>query len=263
MPTDGVFFFKLPVPKGASDLPWPNPTILRAIDPPAGMMCGGGDPSKDPRCSTAYTNLWASLRDAEGRVLPSFLRRYAPEVDGRVAFVGHSAPHGFLDPFATNDADRRQTSAYILLDATFGGGKDGYKAFATDAVAGERLLVTSTANTGGDDGWQLVWNDVLARTGASPKAIAARPPMPEPSGGVTELGKLLFWYRFVDAKNQSELPHWHHHELALPMLEAYLVPYWRGELGSSWMKPLAIAVAAGGVAAAGWWLGQRRRRRSA
>lgn len=253
--TDGVFFLKLPVPKGAEQYDWPQPTVLRAIDPPAGLMCGG----TDPRCSSAYTRLWQSLRGADGRVLPNFLRRYAPEVDGRVTFVAHSAPHGFLDPLATNAEDRHAIAAYLLLDATFGGGKTGYKAFAAEAARGDRLLVTSTANTGGDDGWQLVWNDAVATTGMAPHSLEPRAPMPAPSGGVFGLGKLLYWYRFVDAQGGSELPHWHQHELAGPMMQAYLVPYLRGELGHGWVKPLAIAATAAAVAAGGWWLGRRRR----
>lgn len=246
MATDIVFFLK-EYGKG-SDLHWPGPVKLIAVDP-SEWFCGG----TDPRCSTAYTNMHSSFAAAGGgRALPGFVARYAKNVPdvGRIAFVGHSAAHGFLDPLLANSADRSAISAVLLLDATFGGGKSGYKAAALDAAHGKMLLATTTANTGGDTSWRLVWDATVAAYG-DPKRIKAPPPMLEPSGGAWQLGKLLYYYRYVDAKGGSELPHWEMGKATVPLLQAMLIPYWEGKLGGGSWAPYAaagIALAGGAVA---------------
>jgi hypothetical protein len=246
MATDVVFFLKSSAPRGGEDLPWPNPTKLIAVDPPAALMCGG----TDPRCSSAYSRLYSSLRDSDGRVLPNFLARYAKGIDvGRVAFVGFSAAHGFLNPLARNAADRSAISAYLLLDATFGGGKDGYLSFARDAANGQRLLVTTTSHTGGDDAWRIVWDQAIAMTGYVPERTVAKPPMPEPSGGVYQLGSELYYYRYVDAQGGSELPHWEMHKVLLPVLQAHLLSYWSG-WRVPWQVIAGLALAGAGAYAA-------------
>jgi hypothetical protein len=249
---DLVFFLKAAPTAADRALPWPRPTELLGIDPTE-HRCEGAD----PRCSSAYTRLWHALRDpATGRVMPNLLARYAKgrQVD-RVAFVGFSAAHGLLDPLVTHPADRAAISAYILLDATFGGGKAGYKAMASDAAAGRTLLVTATSNTGGDAAWRLVWDDVVARTGRRPSQIAARPPMPPPSGGAWRLGDDLFYYRYVNAQGGTELPHWEMGKLQNAILAAHLVPYW-GERSHLLWYGLA-ATATGGYL--GYRLIKRRR----
>jgi hypothetical protein len=238
--SDVVFFLKSMVPKDARGLDWPGDTKLIAVDPPTQLMCGG----TDPRCSTAYSNLWSWLRDGQGRVMPNFLKKYAPGISvDRVAFVGFSAAHGFLNPLAHNPDDRARISAYLLLDATFGGGKTGYVEFGKDAVSGERLLVTTTSNTGGDESWQLVWNEVAK--GETPDAISARAPMPQPSGGVRQLGNDLYWYRFVNANGGTELPHWEMHKVTTALIAAHLVPYWSGTR-INWPMIAGTLIAVGG-----------------
>ena len=262
MATDLCFFFKDYAPKSLYDLPWSSDVKLIAVEPPASLKCGAqealGEPLEDPLCSSAYSRMYSWLKDADGRVLPNFLAHYAPGVEpGRIAFVGFSAAHGFLNPLAANDADRADISAYLLLDATFGGGKTGYQAFLRDAAAGERLLVTATSNSGGDTDWRRVMDAV----GIAPEPTEARGSMPVASGGVYRIGELGFWYSFVDAKGDTELPHTSMSKLRAPILESYLIPYWSGELGgegeggSLWWLWTALGAAGAWIA---WKLSKRR-----
>ncbi len=257
---DVVFFLKAMPSKAMQALPWARETRLIGIDPPAALMCGG----EDPRCSSAYTRLWSSLRDADGRAMPALLRRYAGTEDvDHVGFVGFSAAHGLLNPLAEHPDDRGRIDAYLLLDASFGGGKAGYRAFVEDAARGERLLVSATSNTGGDDSWVKVWQAAEAELGDESERVEAEPPLPDPSGGVHRLGKLAFWYRFVDPRGGTELPHWEMGRIDDALVEAYLVPYFAGELrggGPAWPIALAVAAAGAGAAYVGWRLGVRSRR---
>jgi hypothetical protein len=247
MATDVVFYLK-EFGKG-KDLPWPGPVKLIAVDPTE-FFCGGAD----PRCSTAYTNLHAALRDASGSVMSRFLAKYARGVDvGRVAFVSFSAGHGFMNPLLANDADRARISAVLLIDSTFGGGKTGYQKALIDAAAGRMLLATTTSNTGGDEAWRsAVWEPVLQQTGMTPEHIATLPPMPEPSGGVQRLGELAYYFRFVSRDGTTELPHWKMGQITEPMLQGVLIPYWSGRLGGGGFgaKLVALGIAAVGVAIA-------------
>lgn len=250
MATDVIFFLKSPAPKQINDLKWSTPIKTVVIDPPESLKCGGAD----KLCSTAYSNTWQYFRGADGRVLPNLLKHYVPGLDvGRVAFVGFSAAHGFLNPYANNDADRAGTDSFLMLDSVFGGGKTGYQKFARDAIRGDKMLVTSTSNTGGDDSWrQFVLDPVVAQTAAVPVRIGAKSPMPEPSGGAWRVGSRLYYYRFVDAKNGTELPHWEMHKVLMPMIEAYLLPRWNGSI---WPYAIAGGLLAGGVA---WWLNRKK-----
>lgn len=263
--TDLVFFLKdYPDPKLLTELDWPDETKLIGIGP--------GDLS-----STAFSSLAASLKDADGRILPNLLEKYAPGVTpGRIAFVGFSAAFGLLDPLARHPEDRAAISAYLLLDATFDGfgakhGKPGYVEFGRDAARGERLLVTTTANTAtwnaaegkaahltGNESWSLVWADLEAE-GFSERDIAPREPMPAPDGGAHQLGSLLFWYEYVKDNGESQVAHQDMGKLRRPLLEAYLIPYWRGELGSNMGTLIAYAMI-GGLVVAGyrWWKKRRR-----
>lgn len=233
--TDVVFFLKAMPNQAMRDLHWPKETKLIPLSPAV-----SGEPN-----SAHYSQLAASLKDADGRILPNLLSKYAKGLDvERVAFVGFSAAHGFLDPFARNDADREATSAYLLFDATFDGfgakhGKPGYVAFARDAAEGDRLMVTTTANSAtwdpvakkathltGNESWQLVWADLLAE-GYSESEAEPRGSMPPADGGVHRIGD-LFWYEYVTPEGGSQIQHTEMGKLILPMLEAHLIPYWSG-----------------------------------
>jgi hypothetical protein len=245
--TDVVFFLKSVPNKAVRALPWPPDVKLIAVDP-GPLRCTG----VDPLCSSAYSRMWASLRDANGQVMPRFLAKYARGIDvGRVAFVGFSASHGLLNPLANNAADRARIDAYILLDATFGGGKTGYAKFVADAARGKHLFVTTTAHTGGDTAFAPVWAQAAQMAGKRPKQVEARPPMRTPSGGAWQLGSLAFLLRYKDAQGNSELPHWKQGHILAPLLDAYLIPYWKGELrGVPWWA--WGAAGAVGIAAAGY-----------
>jgi hypothetical protein len=186
--------------------------------------------------------------------MPTLLAKYAPDAT-RVAFVGFSAAHGFLNPLLNNDSDRAMIDAVILMDASFGGGKGGYVKAVKDAALGKMLLASPTAFTGGDDSWQAVWHQAQQELGMQDEPYAARPPMPEPSGGAYRLGELAFYLRYVNPQNPQtgELPHWEMGKATPWMLQAYLIPYWRGELAKGaipWSTLGGIALAVGGAVAA-------------
>lgn len=250
--TDVVFFLKAYPSKEIQALPWGDVKLI-GVDPPPNLMCEG----KDPRCSTAYSNMWQWLKDADGRVLPNFLAHYAKGIEvGRIAFVGFSAAHGFLNPLTDNDADRADIDALILMDASFGGGKTGYRKYVVDAAKGTKLFATTTAFTGGDTSFSVVWAEAEDELGMPSVLEEAKPPMPQPSGGSYRLGELAYYLRYVDPNNpkSGELPHWEMGKVIAPMLEAYLIPYWRGDLrgGGAWKA----AAWAGALVAMGY-LGYR------
>lgn len=239
---DGVFFLKA--------MPSKLPSGMKgiALDPPAlGISCSG----VDPRCSTAYSQMWQHFGGSSG-VVKNLRKLYG--IDGRVAFVGFSAAHGFLNPLLNNDQDRADTSAVILMDATFGGGKDGYVKAAKDAMVNKLLLVTTTSNTGGDASWkQFVWD--LAK----PLAVAttAVPPMPVPSGGVKKAGQ-LWYYRYVDAKGGTELPHWEMGKILPNVVQAHLIPYWSGGVPSARKSLIPALLTLGGLYLSWRWLSQHK-----
>lgn len=198
-----------------------------ALDPPAmGISC----PGADPRCSTAYSQMYAALGGA-GHAVANLRKKY--EVTGRVAFVGFSAAHGMLNALLNDPTNRAATSAVVLLDATFGGGKSGYVAAAKAAAAGDMLLAVATSDKGSKDpltNGDYAWREfVLDPAGLSDLSkIAARAPMPEPDLGAYGRGDLV-WYRF----SHKQLPHQGMGKILKPFLQATLVPYWAGAGGSA------------------------------
>lgn len=230
--TDGLFTLKASVPK---DLPPGTKGV--ALDPVAyGFQCGGAD----KYCSTAYSQLWQHLGPGAVKKLRA---KYG--IDGRVAFVGFSAAHGFLNPLLASDADRAEVSQVILLDATFGGGKDGYVKAAKDAAAGKLSLVSVTSDKGSSDALNngdYAWREfVLKPSGLVLAPASPVPPMPKPGGGVLRAGE-LWYYRYKD----SEVHHWDMGQLLSPVVRAHL---WRAGAGAK--KTPWGWVAAGLAAAAG------------
>lgn len=249
-----VCFFLKAMPPAVS---WPPGTKAVVLDPPD--KCGGAD----PLCSTAYSKLYSSLKDAQGRVLPNLLKRY--HVEGyRPSFVSFSAGHGFMDPALRHPADRAETHAVVLMDSTFGGGKTGYVAAAKEAAAGRLLLVSVTSDKGTTDAlnngdyafrkFVLEPADLVSMQQTTPV-----PPMPKPSEGVFKRGN-LWYYRYSDA----EAHHWELGKLMKPVLEAHLIPYLSvsgGAVPKSTGKsiiPLVAAVAAFAAAIAAWAARRRR-----
>lgn len=218
--TDAIFFLK-EYAKG-SDLPWLRPTKLIALDP--GIYRSTGT---DPLTSTAYNQLYNSLKDANGEVIPNLLRKNGIAPGGRVAFVGFSAALGFLSPMLANDADRARIDSVLLMDACFGGSKPGYQAALRDASEGRMLLVSSTALSEGpllQAGGACFRESVLKPTGLPTEPTTVLPPAPEPAGGADRIGLLGFWNR------NEQLVHQKIPTLTLPVMQAYLLPRFRGEL---------------------------------
>src|SRR3989304_3672672 len=193
MTEDVVFFLKTWGTAATKALPWPGSVRLIGIDPPAGSTGGGAE----KLCSTACSCLWQSVRGADGRALPGFLARYAKGVQvGRVAFVGFSAAHGFLNPLLNNDADRAGISAVVMMDTCFGGGKTGFQKALRDAAAGRMLYATMTSHDGSpwksasdlQSGTFCFEKNVRGPTGLAAKPVPPRAPAPTPSGGAFQIG---------------------------------------------------------------------------
>lgn len=247
---DAIFMLKAFFPSGVT---LPPGTKAIVLDPPE--KCGGAD----PLCSTAYSKLYASLKDADGRVLPNLLKKY--HVEGyRPSFVSFSAGHGFMNPFLTNAQDRAETHAVILMDSTFGGGKSGYVAAAMDAAAGRLLMVSVTSDKGSTDalnnGDYAFRQFVLTPAGLlNMPATTPVPPMPKPSEGVFKQGN-LWYYRYSDA----EAHHWELGKLMKPVVEAHLVPFLsvsggavpKSTGGAGSLLPIIAAVAALAAGIAAW-----------
>lgn len=245
-----VFFLKSVPPKQA-----PAGQKYVALDPPQQFMCDG----VDPRCSTAYSAFILSLKDEQGRYLPRLKQKFAPDAT-EVAFMGFSAAHGFLNPLLNNDQDLAEISAVYLMDATFGGGKDGFIKAAKRAAAGDMLLVSPTSHTGGDKGFR---NEVLEPAGLSNQIqqTSAVSPMPKPSGGVWRVGD-LWYYRFVDGSGGSELPHWEMGKIQSSALDAHPPFDRKSDRSGTWYggwKGVLLGVTA---AVGGYWAMTRYRQRS-
>lgn len=244
-PVTDVLFFLKSAPVGR-DLPWSRPVRMVALDP--GEFRGTG---QDPLTSTAYRRLFDSL--PKDQVVPALLKRAGVRNPGRVAFVGFSAAHGFLDPLLRSAADRARVDAVYLMDACFGGGKAGYQAALRDAAEGRMLLVAATGpsmTTPYVGGTLCLEREVLEPTGLS--AAPTDSPDPAPSGGAFRVGRDGVWLRYED------VPHVEFGRLTRPLLSAYLLPRWRGratsapaEGGFPWVP---AAVAALGAAALWWFL---------
>jgi hypothetical protein len=241
--SDAVFFLKA-TPTKVEGLP-PDTKVI-GLDPVAmGLGCGG----EDPYCSTAYANMWGAL-GGKGGVMPTLRKKYG--VTGRVAFVSFSAGHGFMNPLLSNDADRNDVSAVLLLDSTFGGGKTGYVKAAIDAAYGKRLLATATSDKQSKDPLQngdYAWREyVLKPADLNPPASTPRPPMPTPAEGVFQQGALIY-YRF----SHAQLPHTSMGKIQKQFMQATLVPYWQGAIGgsgpggSTWAAWVFGALAAAGA----------------
>lgn len=234
--TDAIFYLKATPVHG---LP---PSVKGiALDPVAmGFGCGGAD----PYCSTAYASMWAALGGPAGQVIPTLRKKYG--IDGRVAFVSFSAGHGLANPLLA----RETPDAVVLVDSTFGGGKTGYVKAAQSAANGGPLLVTATSDKGttdalqnGDYAWRKFVLDPAGLLGMP--AGEVRPPMPAPSEGVYNQGN-LYYYRY----SHVELPHTSMGKLLSPLVQAYVLPYWSGALGSQ--KKIAwYWYALGGLAVVG------------
>lgn len=193
-------------------------------------------------------------------MLPALLRKYArglqPE---KVALAAYSAGWGALDIITRNEQDRARISALMLSDACFGGGKKGYKKFASEAARGDKLMVVSTAHTtpgtypSGRESWSMVWEHVQETTGKRPHEVSPKPPAPKASGGWWNMGN-LYWGDYTSpgsARNTgNDFTHEQHHYLAPELWQAYLAPYLAGK-GIPWWHVglgLATGVAAGAAA---------------
>lgn len=266
MATDFVFYLKANPSKAERALPWPGPVQFVGLDPVAmGFGCGGAD----AYCSTSFSKMWSALRGPDGSVMDRLIGKYAKGAEvGRIAFVGFSAAHGFLNPMLNNARDRARTSAVVMMDTCFGTGKTGFIKALQDAAAGRMLYATFTSHPPGSkfgsagvlqSGTECFQQQVVAPSGLQIAPAEPRPPMFAPRGGAWRVGDLGFWLRGTDDAGNVNVPHW---ELGSKqqgaMIEAYLLPYWQGEL-SGGLPTWAYAVIAAAAVAGGGYLLLRKR----
>lgn len=209
--------------------------------------------------SSYFSNLAEQLRSSDGRILPGLVQRYARGIDiDKIALAAYSAGHGLLNKIADNDEDRQAIDAMVLSDATFNAfntaAKSGYVKFGVDAVKGERLFVSTTANTTdgshmtGRDSFQLVWDAVDRETWARNRQVSPRKPAPDASGGWHRMGSRFYWGDYFSASG-NDLSHGDHHTVAPAVWQAYLAPYLAGRLGiPGWAWALGGAATALGGA---------------
>jgi len=265
--TDVVFYLKAAPSNAEKALPWSGPVLLIGLDPVSmGLGCGGAD----KYCSTAFSSMWQALRGPDGSVLDRLLAKYVVGVEvGRVAFLGFSAAHGFLNPMLNNDSDRARTSAVVMMDTCFGSAKTGFIKALQDAAAGKMLYATFTSHQSGmkvgsagvlQSGTECFEQQVLKPSGLTAERVDAQPPMFEPKGGAWQIGESGFWLRGTDDAGNVDVAHYNlGSKQQAAMLEAYLLPFWNGGGGG---KPPWLLI--GGSAALAlyfafqWWKSRKR-----
>lgn len=220
--------------------------------------------------SSTFAALAESLRDSQGRILPSLVKKYGGGIEpSQVALAAYSAGWGLLDKICQVDADRKAVTAMILADATFSGGnpqtgqggtpKQGYVRFGKDALDGDRLLVSTTANTTSGDyltgrqSFELVWNELNRLCYCEPHRVSARQGLPEASGGWWQLGNACFWGDYAKPGSApgagSDISHADHNALSAEVMAAFLSPWLAGARGLTLQK-IVIALLLAGTAAA-------------
>jgi hypothetical protein len=213
--------------------------------------------------SSNATALANSLRGADGRILPNVLRKYAPGISpDSVTLASYSAGWGLWNQVTDNDADRADVSALLLNDSDFLSGDPktgacqgthaGFVKFGKDAVAGNKLMVMTSAHTTPGShltGRQSVLCD-LAAVEAATGAKLVRTPEPsaalKASGGWNRMGSSLYWGDFTapgSAPNQgNDYSHEAQHDLSIPVWRDMLVPWLAGDRGQAmpwWVLPAA------------------------
>lgn len=214
--------------------------------------------------SSYWSSMAEQLRDAQGRILPNFVSKYAGVSLGQVdqiALAAFSAGHGLLNKVGEVPADARRLSAMLLHDATFSGFSDppkaGYVAMGRRAMDGNALMVSTSSLGGGQtykngrDSWLDVWRELQRETMRVPQREAAPGVLRSVGGEWWRLGSNLVW---ADLPSVS---HVGHHDLASLIWQAFLAPYlarWRV------LGPILVggAIGGAGLAAYSWW---RRRTR--
>lgn len=210
-----------------------------------------------------------SLRDSSGRILPNLLAKYAPGAKpDQIALASFSAGYGLLDPILAVPEDRALVTATCFADSVFLAGDPktgaggpvhpGAVAFGTEAVNGNKLLVSTSAHSSdgtyltGMQSWTLTWQEIRKASGCycEPMLIKPKAPVPEPPLGFWELGSECYWGDYGDA-----LTHGQHNDLSAAVWQAYLAPWLAKPKGLG----IALAGAAAGAALGLAWLSRRSR----
>lgn len=228
-----------------NEVAWFHPTEVIAL-PCEGSNCGA---------------LAASFQGPDGRYLPQILAKAGKtRADYRkIAIAGFSAGHGLIPKVL--DADGDDISACIAIDACFSAigslEKAGYVSFARRAASGSKLMVFTVGPGGGPGSGATISpttpdfsraiDCVMAQVaGISLSETTIEPGLPEPKVAPLRAGG-LFILDYQEYRHDQ-----HIHDLAVPVMSAYLAPYLAGELSVGmplWGKAALLAAGvAGGVA---------------
>lgn len=193
--------------------------------------------------SEAFRNLG---RQGLEKVVLSKLRRPLSDFR-RVAITAYSKGGSFTDQVLRDPLIQDRVDAVILLDALFGSEHEGLKQFFDRAADGEKLLVVTNSNNQASAGLSKRARESVVDL-VGDEDLGDEPPigrMPIPAGGVVRNLGDFFWYDYVTAAGQSQIPHGAHHDLGDEVWEAYLSPYFSETSKFPLLATLGIGVALG------------------
>lgn len=202
--------------------------------------------------SENFKKLALGMKDSQGRILPTILRKYAAGLDSidRIALCAYSAGHGLVNQVGLVDEDRAAISACCLSDAAFIGNTSptpqGLVNWAADGALGKRLFAaTSSLGKGetylsGRDSVAKIWSAASKQSGFAP--VPTTPRSPIANGTWQRMGQSAVW------GDIPELTHGQHHDYHPVLWQAYLAAYWAGKFPNpiatvlSMMSPLVRSV---------------------
>ena len=210
--------------------------------------------------SSNFRALGESLRDADGRILPNVLRRYAPGLEpDKIALASFSAGYGLVDSILAVPEDRARITATVLSDSVFLSGDPrtgvggpvhpGIVEFGAEAVGGSKLLVATEAHTtdgthlDGMQSWTLTWQAIQARArclACGPSEVQPPAPVPPAPEGWWRLGSECWWGDYGNTVSHGD----HTTELGPLVWQGFLAPWLAGTSSLVWLGA-AFGVAVG------------------
>jgi len=210
--------------------------------------------------SSYFGQLAEQYRGTDGRILRNLVAANGRNLDdyGKVALAGFSAFHGLANSILDSDSDL--VDAMVSIDSCFSAigspKKNGYAKFASKAGRGSGLLVMTigpgggvgsgaTLGPGGED-FSSAIDCVMASTASAGhfSKESVEGDLPEPDGGsaLVSGGVVLLDYRRFRHDQ-------HIHDLAVPVMQAYLSPFL-----AQTISPFVVKLVAGAVGIGLGWL---------